>query len=306
MILHAIGTLATAWAGLSPPRCCPCHHRHRHRPALANFLDDYKAERWAREADYRQASDPEAEQFMADINVAHIEELRQVAHVKGAEDGIDWSVEELSSVEVTAIDDEGMLLQEASLPLQQPTAGRAHRSPRRPADALPLSPLRARCHPPLPTAPQLATMSATAFACVLASSCSRPAPRGGALQVLCSSSDQRCIAVDVRVPWYSRLPSPSSLQEMQSAFAAVARRETLPRPPAGHLHDTSTTPPRHLHDTSTTPLRHLRDTSRRRHVDDTSTTRPRHLRGASTTTTRPRHVRDTSTTRPRRYPVLPW
>ena len=66
MILHAIGTLATAWAGLSPPRCCPCHHRHRHRPALANFLDDYKAERWAREADYRQASDPEAEQFIAE------------------------------------------------------------------------------------------------------------------------------------------------------------------------------------------------------------------------------------------------
>mmetsp|Transcript_31206 Transcript_31206/g.104248 ORF Transcript_31206/g.104248 Transcript_31206/m.104248 type:complete len:359 (+) Transcript_31206:509-1585(+) len=49
-------------------------------------------------------------------------------------------------------------------------------------------------------------------------------PLAGAFQVLCSSSDQRCIAVDVRVPWYSRLPSPSSLQEMQSAFAAVARR----------------------------------------------------------------------------------
>ena len=32
----------------------------------ANFLDDYKAERWAREADYRQASDPEAEQFIAE------------------------------------------------------------------------------------------------------------------------------------------------------------------------------------------------------------------------------------------------
>ena len=138
----AMGTLATAWAGLSPPRCCPCHHRHRHRPALANFLDDYKAERWAREADYRQASDPEAEQFIADVNVAHIDELRQVARVKGAEDGIDWSVEELSSVEVTAIDDEGMLLQEASPPL-------LHRD-NPPPDALP-APLAAPltpCHCP--------------------------------------------------------------------------------------------------------------------------------------------------------------
>ena len=40
------------------------------------------------------------------------EELRQVARVKGTEDGVDWRTEELTSVEVTGVDERGMILQE--------------------------------------------------------------------------------------------------------------------------------------------------------------------------------------------------
>lgn len=102
--------------------------------------------------------------FIGEVNSEqHIEELKQIAYIKGTEDGVDWTTEELSSVQVTAVDQRGLLLNE----------------------------------------------------------------------VLCSASDQRCIAVDVPIPWPRDMPI-SHLDGMRSAFYELSRRayaaalDTLP------------------------------------------------------------------------------
>ena len=137
-------TALVAW------RLCPACHRHR--PLQLNFLDDFKAEGssgfWS-----SPAVDPDAEQFIGEINYAHMEELRQIARVKGTEDGVDWSTEYLASVQVTSVDESVILLQE----------------------------------------------------------------------VICSASDQRCIAVDVPIPWPPNV-AVQRLPEMLSAFTGISRR----------------------------------------------------------------------------------
>jgi hypothetical protein len=137
------------WAGV-PPR--PAWHQHRHPPPRLNFLDDYKAE----DGGCLSCSpDPDAVEFIHLVNSEHMEELRQVAHSRGTADGVDWAVDELTSVEVTAVDDRGMLLRE----------------------------------------------------------------------VLCSAEDQRCIGVDVDVPWPPNTPIHGlRLSEMRVAFEEISRR----------------------------------------------------------------------------------
>ena len=138
-----------AWVGVpSRPHC------QRHRPPKLNWLDDYKAEASSGGGPgfTNQVMDSDAAEFMVEVNFAHMEELRQVARVKGLEDGVDWTREYLSSVQVTSVDNRGMLLQE----------------------------------------------------------------------VICSASDQRCIAVDVVIPWPSNAPA-RRLPEMLSAFVELSR-----------------------------------------------------------------------------------
>lgn len=77
------------------------------------------------------ATMPAGDEFITEMNAEHKEELRQVARQRNTEDGVDWSVEELSAVELVAVDQDGITLKE----------------------------------------------------------------------ILCSSQDQRCIAVDLPIPW---------------------------------------------------------------------------------------------------------
>lgn len=136
----------TAW-GVSPPLQPACHH-HRHRPLQLNFLDDYKADQ-----ETRSGMDADAiTAFMQEVNEWHVEELRQVAHVKGIEDGVDWACEELMSVHITHVDDGGLLLHE----------------------------------------------------------------------LLCSAADERCIAVDVPIPWPENMLV-GQLPEMRKAFSEISR-----------------------------------------------------------------------------------
>jgi len=141
------------------------HHRFRRRaaaPPQLNFLDDYIQD--------QTAQNPEASGFVDELNLEHIEELRQVAHVRGSQDGVDWSVEELSSVKVDYIDEEGIHLQE----------------------------------------------------------------------ILCSATDQRCIAVEVPIPWPAGL-SIEKLPDMRRAFSEISRRAY-----AAALNDANAMPPEYM------------------------------------------------------------
>jgi len=95
----------------------------------------------------------DASAFIRETNMEHMEELRQVARVKGSEDGVDWNTEELASVELVAVDPTGLHLQE----------------------------------------------------------------------VLCSATDQRCIAVHVPIPWPAGMPI-AQLPTMRKAFSELSRR----------------------------------------------------------------------------------
>ena len=100
MLLARIAVLVT-WAAAPPRRACS--------PQL-NFLDDYKVEQSSGAA--LPELNVDAVNFMREVNEAHSEELRHVAHVKGTEDGVDWATEQLESVALIAVDDRGLLLQE--------------------------------------------------------------------------------------------------------------------------------------------------------------------------------------------------
>jgi hypothetical protein len=95
----------------------------------------------------------EADALIDEINHEHQEELRAVAWKKGTEDGVDWTTEELSAVELVAVDEEGIHIEE----------------------------------------------------------------------VLCSSTDQRCIAVDLPIPWPQGMQL-SQLAEMRAAFNDLVRK----------------------------------------------------------------------------------
>ena len=101
-------SLALARGILSTLMAVPQPTCHRHPQLQLNFLDDYKA-------DQNRPPGMEANAvatFMSEVNSGRMEELRQVAHVRGTEDGVDWRSEELAEVHVTAVDDRGMLLNE--------------------------------------------------------------------------------------------------------------------------------------------------------------------------------------------------
>ena len=104
-------SVVAAWAGNAWHRPLGgLRHRQALRP-ICNFLDDYKAE--AGDAYHPPVLlDPDAKHFIGEVNELHMAELRQVATIKGTNDGVDWGLEELASVEVQAVDDGGLLLQE--------------------------------------------------------------------------------------------------------------------------------------------------------------------------------------------------
>ena len=95
----------------------------------------------------------ETDALIDEINHEHQEELRAVAWQKGTEDGVDWSTEELSAVELVAVDEEGLHIEE----------------------------------------------------------------------VICSTTDQRCIAVDLPIPWPQGMQL-SQLAEMRAAFNDLVRK----------------------------------------------------------------------------------
>ena len=87
-MLHCRIALLVAWS-VVPPR--PTCHPHRHRPLQLNFLDDYKTEQGGG-FDGAPTMDPGAiAAFIDEVNSERMEELRQVARVKGTEDGVDWA-----------------------------------------------------------------------------------------------------------------------------------------------------------------------------------------------------------------------
>ena len=56
--------------------------------------------------------DAAAEEFIAEMNMEHAEELRRLVQQKNDADGVDWSVEKMESVRLMAVDDEAMHLEE--------------------------------------------------------------------------------------------------------------------------------------------------------------------------------------------------
>ena len=152
MFSIARAALMAAWA--SAPLCPACH-RHRHHPLQLNFLDDYKAETQDFQGGPSLTPSHDVLEFMDEVNYRRVEELRQVARIKGVEDGVDWESEELLNVEMTAVDDRGIVVQE----------------------------------------------------------------------LLCSASDQRCIAVDVLIPWPPNVPLQCfSFSDLRMAFTELSRR----------------------------------------------------------------------------------
>ena len=149
-------TIAAVAAWVGPATRAPTFYScpRRHVQTRLNFLDDYKAEEASQGVFGRQAVNrDDADTLKGEINCQHMEELRQVARVKGTEDGVDWASDELASVEVTTIDETGLLLHE----------------------------------------------------------------------VLCSATDQRCIAVDVPILWPQSMVT-GDLAEMRRAFTELSRR----------------------------------------------------------------------------------
>ena len=98
-----------AWATVPLPR--PLYRCNRHPPLQLNFLDDFKAEGgYSCDSPGSQMLHPDVQQFVGEVNQGRQDELRQVARVKGTSDGVDWGREELVSIEVTGVDDRGILL----------------------------------------------------------------------------------------------------------------------------------------------------------------------------------------------------
>ena len=93
------------------------------------------------------------EEFVAEMNAGHAEELRRLAFNENEKDGVDWSVERMESVRLLTVDERALLLEE----------------------------------------------------------------------VLCSSRDQRCIAVEIPIPWPAKV-SLSALPDMRQAFTEISRK----------------------------------------------------------------------------------
>ena len=149
-----LSTMPCPGRHLHRPQAASCSDLHRHPPPQLNFLDDYKAEiEIDSPHDGPPLEEPDDEQFLYECNAEHMAELYQVARVKATEDGVDWRLETLQTVEAKAVSDMGMLLQ----------------------------------------------------------------------MMLCSAKDQRCIAVDIDIPWPMSMPT-RRLPEMRGAFTELSRR----------------------------------------------------------------------------------
>ena len=145
LILGAAPLVSSSYAlqPVAPPRL-PVLHRRACSPVLRLRT---AAEAFA------------AEQFVAELNAEHADELRRLARQKNDADGVDWSVERMESVRLLEVDDDGLHLEE----------------------------------------------------------------------ILCSAQDQRCMAVEIPIPW-SASPSsalPSSGDDVsgwRKAFTEVSRK----------------------------------------------------------------------------------
>ena len=103
--------------------------------------------------------------FMDEHNAAHGADVWQIAKRINDEDGVDWSVEELSAVRIVAVDATGITVEE----------------------------------------------------------------------ILCSSVDQRCLAVPLHVRWPATSPCPRTAAEMRQAFAELSLRAFADESACGSL-----------------------------------------------------------------------
>ena len=53
-----------------------------------------------------------AEEFIAELNAEHADELRRLVRQQNDADGVDWSVEKMESVRLLEVDDDGLHLEE--------------------------------------------------------------------------------------------------------------------------------------------------------------------------------------------------
>ena len=53
-----------------------------------------------------------AEEFIAEMNADHADELRRLVRQQNDADGVDWSVEKMESVRLLEVDDDGLHLEE--------------------------------------------------------------------------------------------------------------------------------------------------------------------------------------------------
>jgi len=100
-----------------------------------------------------------AEEFIAEMNADHADELRRLVRQQNDADGVDWSVEKMESVRLLEVDDDGLHLEE----------------------------------------------------------------------VLCSAQDQRCMALEIPIPWpaslpISALPRSGDVSGWRKAFTEVSRK----------------------------------------------------------------------------------
>ena len=98
LILGAAPLLCSSYAlqPVAPPRL-PVLHRRACSPVLRLRT---AAESFA------------AEEFIAEMNADHADELRRLVRQQNDADGVDWSVEKMESVRLLEVDDDGLHLEE--------------------------------------------------------------------------------------------------------------------------------------------------------------------------------------------------
>ena len=98
LVLGAAPLLCSSYAlqPVAPPRL-PVLHRRACSPVLRLRT---AAEAFA------------AEEFIAEMNADHADELRRLVRQQNDADGVDWSVEKMESVRLLEVDDDGLHLEE--------------------------------------------------------------------------------------------------------------------------------------------------------------------------------------------------
>ena len=98
LILGAAPLLCSSYTlQAAAPPCLPVLHRRTCSPVLRLRT---AAEAFA------------AEEFIAEMNAEHADELRRLVRQQNDADGVDWSVEKMESVRLLAVDDDAMHLEE--------------------------------------------------------------------------------------------------------------------------------------------------------------------------------------------------